>query len=235
MRPILILAFNRPNELKRCIESAKEVFGEQKIYMYVDKPYSEKTREEQKGVIELAKKHKVVLKKAQENQGTQIAMKQALLWVSSLENEFIVLEEDILVTQETKAYLQEKESVIGTGIVRFGMFYWGYATNKNSVHELLALDYGKLDERNWEAIKNKRIFKHKNHFLMTIELYKRNAAYPWDDEFNYSTKILGIEVAEPQMPTTVHVGQNSARIERAKELSLPSEIKKVKMINGKFV
>jgi hypothetical protein len=231
---VLILAFDRPECLTQTCEALNEFFTVDKIYFYVDKFYDKKTKEKQAEVLSVIEKCKIPyeLKVSSKNEGTQIAMKKALEFAFENETEVMVLEEDIKVTKESYDFFTTTDRTSDVFLIKFGMFYWGYYLNKKAFELLVSVNFANMTEKEYEQ--NKEHFRDKTEFLLIRELYRKSANYPFDDEFDLTSKIAGIKIQVPQMPTTVHLGAISSRIERDKKNGKQEHVV-IKMRKGIFV
>jgi hypothetical protein len=237
---VLILAFDRKEALGVVLESLFANFNVGKIFFYIDKFYDKETNTNQKELINFIDSlgiEKEVLR-SKENLGTQKAMKKALEWMCENNNSFLVLEEDIVLTQESCEFYKINKHLLDSEnpeIIKLGMFYWGFFANKIAIDKMLQINLASVtDEQYVNIYKAKNVYKNIQHFWLVREKYRRNGVFPWDDEFDMTSKMLDVNVTRPLNPTTLHFGEGkSSRIAREKKLSL-SHCDHIMLRNGKF-
>lgn len=235
--PLFILAFTRLGCLKEAIDSAKNSFSIGKIYVYLDKFYDVETNKKQKEVVDYLKSlDNLVFKRAKENKGCSASMKDGLEWVFGLENELMVIEEDILLTNESSTFLESKIDSVDRSkpfVFRFGQYFWGFYVNKLAVQQIKAFDLLTISEEKYKSeIHSIGLFKHLNHFRMEQEALRRSIGQPWDREWHFAINILKIPTLVPEKPTSIHNDKGeSVRIKRNKEFEKEFDGKLV-MING---
>ncbi len=235
--PLLILAFTRLDSLKEAIESATKNFSIGNIYIYLDKFYDAETNKKQTLVLEYLKKlDGVKIRRSKENRGCSASMKSALDWICENEKEFMVIEEDILLTKESALFLESKSGEIDTSnpfVVRFGGYFWGFYANRLAVESIKSFDLLSIPEEKYkESIHKSCLFKHLNHFKMEQEAIRRNIATAWDREWHFALNVLKIPTFVPEKPTSIHNDKgDSVRIKRNKEFEKEFDGKLI-MING---
>jgi len=226
---VLILAFDRKDALEFSLESLIKNFNVNKIWFYVDKFYDKETNKAQQELlkyIDSLEINKEVLR-SNINLGTQKAMKEALKWMSKSSEKFLVLEEDIILSEKSKEFFEVNKELLSKNnphIIKLGMFYWGFFANKTAIDKMTSIDLGNVTDNEYNEIyKQKKVFKNIFHFWLVREKYKRNGVFPWDDEFDMTAKMLDVTITRPLNPTTLHFGEGkSSRLVREKKLSLSS-------------
>lgn len=107
--PALILAFRRPENIANCIETLNQA-GTTRIYLAVDGPREGKDLAIAESIVELARDYcqkfniQLFTLRRSENLGLALSVLTALDWFFSLESEGLVLEDDLVFSQEFVAF-----------------------------------------------------------------------------------------------------------------------------------
>ena len=113
MLPILIIGYLRPRELRACLE--RFVSQSQKIYIFIDFA-GEKNRSLNQEVIncalEFTKHENVKIMVAQTNLGVAKAVPAAIDWITQIEVEFIVLEDDCQLNFEGLSFFNQNKGLL---------------------------------------------------------------------------------------------------------------------------
>lgn len=249
---LLILTCDRLETLKQVIDRANECFFVDKMYIYVDKYYNVESNKKQKELLKYIKTlDKAVLNISKENKGCSASMNAALDWICEYENEFLVLEDDILLKNEAVDYLAGLQiDRTKPFLVNLGNYFWGWYANKLAVQAIKDFDLLNVTKEEFEA-KNKGFFKHYNHFEMEKEMIRnkttsyfnkfemereicrRDPSTAWDRTFFLSTLFLNLARFTPMNPLTIHLcgSEESTRLKR--NATKGEEFKgRVVMING---
>lgn len=159
MLPILIIAYLRPKELRRCLERFES--RDQKFYVFVD--YAEqKNRALNQEVIDCASEFSlrgnVDLQISKHNLGVAKAVPTAVNWIAQTEKKFIVLEDDCQLNQEGLKYLNEHADLLEDKVSLIcATSPWDYETNTNSIYPLSLSSYPLISgwatsAANWEEL-----------------------------------------------------------------------------------
>lgn len=159
MLPILIIAYLRPEELRRCLERFQS--RDQKFYVFVD--YAEqKNRSLNQEVIDCASEFllggNVDLQISKHNLGVAKAVPEAINWIAQTEKKFIVLEDDCQLNQEGLKYLNEYAYLLDDKVSLIcATSPWDYETNTNSSYPLSLSSYPLISgwatsATNWEEL-----------------------------------------------------------------------------------
>lgn len=206
---ILLICYNRPEYVKKVLDSLKFIKDIDNLFISVDAPknddFNDKILVER--TIEIINEYKFANKYVSYNQvklGCKKHVHFALKWVNDNvdnENLLFVLEDDILLNENTQKRIDLSENYKDQFFVlKFNRYFWGWISNKKTIEVLIGglksivseYDSIKNDITNLTDFKNKYNFKDVNQLILELEPFSKNIYVPWDEEYPIIMKFNNI-------------------------------------------
>ncbi len=170
----------------------------------------------------------IIIKNHNINLGCKNHILSALNWISNLEEQILILEDDILLKNNISYLTNNFFNKIHNnklGIMRLNHYYWGWATNSYTIKYFLNYDFtnhiNKYVGCNNDQKTLLRLYKDEYRFgfeslhiyMVYMELMSKCSYIPWDDLFLFITRLNRNNdmIEENYMNLTEHIGSISSR------------------------
>lgn len=235
-QPILLIAFNRPNETRQVLE-AIERYCPERIYVSLDGPRTNNATDAKncQAVLEVLDsspmRDSMIIRRSEENLGCKSGVVAGISWFFSHEVCGIIIEDDIIPHESffsfqnkmLKAYEFEPsvKAVLGFNLygqnqasndhfLYEGFYPWGWGTWRDRWQEY---DVSVDDLTSLKAAARSETTKKRymlNSLLLNLNLIRRGHLDTWDYQFLYLLARTGGKCVAPYANLTRNIGINGA-------------------------